>query len=64
MLEKALEHAKAGGSHSMALVMLQGDEVMNSWHNGTDINRMLGAFELLKFDYLNALINKSILIGE
>lgn len=57
LLEEALEHARNGNYHAMAIVMVSNDgEVLDCWHNGGKPYVMVGAMESLKTDYIHACI--------
>lgn len=59
LLEESLEHARNGHYHSMAIVLISNDgEVLDCWHNGGRPYVMVGAMESLKFDYINACIER------
>ncbi|CAI1683862.1 hypothetical protein [Serratia fonticola] len=59
LLEEALENAKKGNYHSMAIVMINSEhEVLDCWHNGLFPYQMVGALESLKSDYIQACIER------
>lgn len=59
LLEDALEHARNGECHSMALVLMDDDgNVLDCWHNGGRPYVMVGAVESLKSDFINANIER------
>ncbi|WP_227781011.1 hypothetical protein [Hafnia paralvei] len=59
LLEEALEHAKNGSYHSIAIVMISAEhEVLDCWHNGLYPYQMVGALESLKTDYIHACIER------
>lgn len=59
LLEEALEQARKGECHSVALVLMDVDgNVLDCWHNGGRPYVMLGAMESLKSDFINANIER------
>ncbi|EMA2752279.1 TPA: hypothetical protein RMT52_005057 [Escherichia coli] len=56
-LEDALEHAREGKIHSLAMLTIDSEgNVMDCWHNADSPYVMLGAMEALRFDFLNSSI--------
>ena len=55
LLEEALHFAKSSNYTSLAIVMIrEGGDVLDCWHNGGRPYVMLGAFEAMKADFLAA----------
>lgn len=56
LLEDALKSAKEGKPESLAVIILTDTGVMTSYHHGGAPFKMIGAIEVLKFDYIHAQI--------
>lgn len=59
LLTDALEHARRGSCHSVALLLIDSDgNALDCWHNGGRPYVMVGALESLKLDFINANIER------
>lgn len=59
LLSEALEHARNGTCHSMALLLIDSDgNALDCWHNGGRPYFIVGALESLKLDFINANIER------
>lgn len=59
LLTDALEHARKGSCHSVALLLIDGDgNALDCWHNGGRPYVLVGALESLKLDFINANIER------
>jgi len=59
LLTDALEHARRGSCHSVALLLIEGDgNALDCWHNGGRPYVLVGVLESLKLDFINANIER------
>lgn len=59
LLEQALEHAKNGDCHSVAVILLDSDgNAIDCWHNGGRPYVMVGAIESLKSEFISTQIER------
>lgn len=59
LLIQALEHAKNGGSHSVAVVLIDDTgNAIDCWHNGGRPYAVVGALEALKTEFILANIER------
>lgn len=59
LLTDALEHARKGSCHSVALLLIDSDgNALDCWHNGGRPYVMVGALESLKLDFINVNIER------
>lgn len=59
LLTDALEHARKGSCHSLALLLIDADgNALDCWHNGGRPYVLVGALESLKLDFINANIER------
>ena len=59
LLTDALEHARKGSCHSVALLLINSDgNALDCWHNGGRPYVLVGALESLKLDFINANIER------
>lgn len=57
LLEEALQMARNGNCHSLAVIMLSNDGgAIDCWHNGGRPYVMMGAIEALKADFIRTSI--------
>lgn len=59
LLTDALEQARRGSCHSVALLLIDGDgNALDCWHNGGRPYVLVGALESLKLDFINVNIER------
>lgn len=59
LLTEALEHARKGSCHSVALLLIDSDgNALDCWHNGGRPYVLVGALESLKLDFINVNIER------
>ncbi|WP_312453267.1 hypothetical protein [Pseudescherichia sp.] len=59
LLTDALEHARKGSCHSVALLLIDSDgNALDCWHNGGRPYVLVGALESLKMDFINVNIER------